>query len=74
MIDEKDIKLIIETVWSVLTNIQEMVTNSYKPEYEETIYFPFGQHIDKSRASMIINIKYRESADFIGSRIIISIE
>ncbi len=72
MIDDKDIRLIIETIWTIIENIQDMVTSSNKSQYKESVYFPFGKHTDKDRALMIINIQYRESADLVGSRVIVT--
>jgi hypothetical protein len=69
MIDEKDVKLIVEGLETLIINIQEMVVSSNRSEYQETIYFPFGKHVDRSRASMIINLHYRQAADFVGDRV-----
>ena len=72
MIDDVDVILIIEAIRILINNIQDMARSSNKSQYQETIYFPFGHHTDKTSASMIINITYRETADFVGSRVIVT--
>lgn len=69
MIDEQDIKLIIEALKTIIENIQKMVQDSNKSQYEESIFFPFEKHTDRTRASMIINIQYRQDGTFMGKRI-----
>lgn len=69
MLTDRDLELLIEGLKALIENINEMVTTSYKSHHDETVYFPFGQHMDKSRASVIIRIHYRQEADFIGPRI-----
>ena len=69
MIDDKDIELIIEGVRETIKHIQDMEMTTNKPQYEESLYFPFGKHTDKSRATMIININYQQDAGFLGSRV-----
>jgi hypothetical protein len=74
MIDDQDIGLIIEGIWTIIDNIQEMVAQSGKSEYKESVYFPFEKHTDRSRASMIIDFHYRSSGNFTSPRITISRE
>ena len=72
MIDEQDIKLIIEALKTTIEHIQNMVTAGNKPQHSESMYFPFGKHIDRTRATMIIDIHYKKIGDFMGPRIRVS--
>lgn len=69
MLTDKDIELLVEGVKSSIKNIHDMVLTSIRPQYEEPVYFPFGRHMDRMRASVIIRIRYREDGSFEGPRI-----
>ena len=73
MLTNQDIELLIEGIRSSVKNIHEMVLTSNRPKYEEPVYFPFGRHMDRMRASVIIRIRYREDGSFEGPRILITI-
>jgi hypothetical protein len=71
MIDDKDIELIIDGVKTTIQHVSEIVMTSNKAQHQELLYFPFGKHTDRSRATMIINIQYRRDAAFLGERVIV---
>lgn len=69
MINDKDIALIMEGLGTIVNNIKDQVNTTNKDLYEETIYFPFEKHTDKTRALMAISIKYNRSPDVTGDQI-----
>ena len=68
MVDDKDVELILEGLTTIIGNIQKLVNESNRTQYQETIFFPFEKHTDRSRASLIINIQYRDDCAFPGER------
>ena len=74
MIDDQDIGLIIEGVWTIIDNIQGMVAQSGKSEYKESVFFPFEKHTDRERAAMIIDFYFNSTGNFKSPRITISHE
>ena len=69
MINDKDIALIMEGLGTIVNNIKDQVNTTNKDQYEETIYFPFEKHTDKTRALLAINIKYNRSPDVTGDQV-----
>ena len=69
MIDDSELAFIIEAVKTTMDNITELVLQSGKDTYKDTILFPFEKHIDRTRALLEIDIHYRADSRFTGKRV-----
>jgi hypothetical protein len=69
MIDDSELRIIIEAVNTTIDNLTELVLQSGKSTYKDTILFPFEKHIDRTKALLEIDIHYRADAGFTGKRV-----